>query len=395
MNTDSRERILTRPMIMAMATTFGALTSFYLLVSVVPLYAAGAGTGGGGVGLSTGAMMLSTVMVEFAVPRLLARFGCRAVIAAGLVLLGVPAIALLASAALPVVLGVSFARGAGLGILMVAGTALAADLVPAGRRGEGMGLYGVAAGVPSIAGLPLGLWISHHFGYGPVFVAGTAVALVPLLAAAGLPSTRPAPDGHDDGILRGLRVGGIARPALIFSATTLAAGVIMTFLPLAVPARAVGMVSMALLVQSIAMPLARWWAGRFGDRHGHSRLLLPGVLASAIGTAGLFWLNSPYAVIGGMALFGIGFGIAQNVTQSLMFARVPRSEFGRVSALWNLAYDGGLGVGAVGFGLVLGHTGYAAGFALTAALIFATLVPALRDLAPTARPRALSPCPAA
>ncbi|WP_347648069.1 hypothetical protein [Nonomuraea sp. B10E15] len=56
----------------------------------------------------------------------------------------------------------------------------------------------------------------------------------------------------------------------------------------------------------------------------------------------------------GAALFGAGFGAAQNVTLVLMFARSSPSASGRVSALWNLAYDGGMGVGAVGFGLVAG-----------------------------------------
>ncbi|MEU7883676.1 hypothetical protein [Microbispora bryophytorum] len=77
-----------------------------------------------------------------------------------------------------------------------------------------------------------------------------------------------------------------------------------------------------------------------------------------------------------MGLFGIGFGMAQNVTLALMFERVSASDFGRVSALWNLAYDGGLGVGAAGFGLLAGPVGYPAGFALTAGVLFAALAPA-------------------
>ncbi|WP_206061662.1 hypothetical protein [Nonomuraea basaltis] len=46
-----------------------------------------------------------------------------------------------------------------------------------------------------------------------------------------------------------------------------------------------------------------------------------------------------------------------------------RGEPSQVSALWNLAYDAGMGAGALGFG----HTGYPAGFVLVAALITVTL----------------------
>jgi MFS family permease len=165
---------------------------------------------------------------------------------------------------------------------------------------------------------------------------------------------------------------------VVFAALTLAAGVLLTFLPLAVPAGARGIAALALLVHACTMPLARWAAGRYGDRHGPAGLLVPSVLTAAAGMAGLVWLREPYTVVAGAALFGAGFGAAQNVTLALMFQRAPRSGFGRVSTLWNLAYDGGLGLGAVGFGLVAGPAGYTWGFALTAAVLFAAIVPAWR-----------------
>jgi MFS family permease len=138
-------------------------------------------------------------------------------------------------------------------------------------------------------------------------------------------------------------------------------------------------VTVALLVQAAGAPLARWWAGRYGDRHGHRRLLVPSVLVTAVGAASLVWLDNPVAVVGGMVLFGVGFGAAQNVTLSVMFERVPESQYGRVSALWSIAYDAGWGIGAVAFGAVVGSTGYAAAFGLTALVLFAALVPARRD----------------
>ena len=78
-------------------------------------------------------------------------------------------------------------------------------------------------------------------------------------------------------------------------------------------------------------------------------------------------------------VFGAGFGVAQNATLSLMYARVPESGYGTVSALWNLAYDAGMGLGAAGFGAVAAQTGYPASFTLTGVLMLAALAPALRD----------------
>ncbi|MEU7830584.1 MFS transporter [Nonomuraea sp. NPDC049129] len=371
--------LLTRPLLMTMAAAAGGLLGFYLLFATMPLYAASGGAGESGVGFTTGAMMLSTVLLELAVPWLLSRYGYRAVLALGLVLLGLPSLLLPLSAGLPLILTVALLRGGGLGILVVAGTALAAELVPTERRGEGLGLYGVAVGVPSVIGLPLGLWAAGVLGFTPVLVVGGLIPLAGLVAVLGLPALRPAAETDAAPTTGpGAKAAGTfdlrsqVRPTLIFAAVTLAVGVLVTFLPLAgSPELASG----ALLAQSLGTPLARWWAGKVGDGHGSERLLVPGVLVTAVGVALQVWSAEPVAVVAGMALFGLGFGVLQNATLALMLERGPA---GPVSALWNLAYDAGMGVGAMGFGLFIGHTGYPVGFAVTAALVAATLPLALR-----------------
>jgi MFS family permease len=368
-------RLLSRPLVLLLALSFGSLASLYLLLPVVPLYVAAGGGGDVGAGAATGVMMLSTVLAELAVPGLLARFGYRAGLALGLVLLGGGSVVMTASPALALVLAACAARGVGLAIVVVAGPVLVAELVPERRRGEALGVYGVAVGGPAIVGLPLGLWLSVRFGYETVMVAGAAPALLALAAVPGLPLRPRRAEARAEGP-GGLR--GLASLTVVFAALTLAAGVLLTFLPLAVPAGARGIAALALLVHACTMPLARWAAGRYGDRHGPAGLLVPSVLTAAAGMAGLVWLREPYTVVAGAALFGAGFGAAQNVTLALMFQRAPRSGFGRVSTLWNLAYDGGLGLGAVGFGLVAGPAGYTWGFALTAAVLFAAIVPAWR-----------------
>jgi predicted MFS family arabinose efflux permease len=367
-----RPEVLTGPVALLLLAGFGGLSSFYLLLSVVPLYAVAGGAGDLGAGLTTGALMVSTVATELVMTRLLARLGYRLTMGLGLLLLGAPAFLLLLSSALPLIVAVCLVRGAGLAIVAVTGSALIAELVRQERRGEGLGLYGVAVGVPAIVGLPLGVWLIPRVGYAPVFVAAAVAALAAVGAVAGLPVSRPA-QASRDGVLAGLRTAELVRPSLVFLAVTLASGVVATFVPLAVPAESRRLVSLALLVQAVTATLARWAAGRFGDRRGNAGLLPPAVLAAAVGMAGLIWTANPLALVVGMALFGIGFGIAQNATLTLMFERAPSSRYGTVSTMWNLAYDAGIGIGAVGFGAVAELTGYSTAFALTSALVFAAL----------------------
>jgi MFS family permease len=355
----------------------GASLSFFLLLSVVPAYAAERG-GGGAAGLATGSLMLATVLGELGTPRLVARFGYRLTLIAGLFLLGAPALVLTVSGNSAWIAAVCFVRGLGFALTIVAGVALTASLIPDERRGEGLALVGVVSGVPSLVALPLGLWLADRVGYGPVAVAGGLAALAAIVFVLGLPD-RADRSEQPLGVVRGLRTGTLLRPVLVFAATATAAGIVVTFLPLAVPSASAGVVAVALFVQTAASTLTRWLAGRHGDRHGSARLVLPGLLLSAAGVLVIAPTTNPAAVIAGTALLGAGFGITQNATLTLMYARVSAASFGTVSALWNLAYDGGMGVGAAGFGITSGLTGYPWAFALTALLMLAAVVPALRD----------------
>jgi predicted MFS family arabinose efflux permease len=370
----ARPRLLTGPLVRVFVADLGGLTGFYLLLSVVPQYA---GSGGVGAGLTTGVLMAATVAGELAVPRLVARYGYRLVLAAGLLLLGVPALLLPVSSALPAVLAVSALRGLGLAVLFVACGSLAAALVPAERRGEGLGVFGVVAGLPAVVAMPLGVWLLDRFGFVPVFLAGGLVALAGLAVLSGIPGRRPADDGDAMGIVSGLRAPALRRPSVIFAATAMGAGVVATFLPAAVPHG--DLAAGALLAHAVAATAARWWAGRLGDRHGAARLLVPGAVLSVAGLALLVAVGSPAAMFGGAVVFGAGFGMVQNASLAMLLDRVAPADYDTVTAVWSVAYDTGFGLGAVGFGVLAAGAGYPLGFAFMALVVVAAVL--------TTRPR--------
>lgn len=367
----ARRPYVTRPFLLVLAASFAGLTSFYLLLSVVPQYAADSGAGGVGAGLATGALFFATVLAELATPRLIARWGYRTAFGAGLVLLGVPALALRASTSLAAIAAVCALRGVGLALIAVVGSALAGFLPPPERRGEALGLYGVIVGAPAIVALPLGLWLVAHAGYGPTFIAGAVSALVGLAVLP--PEPAPAELEPAAGVLGALRSPGVLPPALAFLTTATASGVVVTFTPLAVPAAAAGDAAIGLLLFAAAGTVFRWWAGRQADRHPARDLLRPSVVIAALGIACLALIDRRAALLLGTTLVGAAFGVAQNASITLMFEAAPRSAYDAVSAIWNLAYDAGLGAGGAGFGVLAAHTGYPAGFVLTAALILAVL----------------------
>jgi MFS family permease len=371
---DPKDRLISLPLALTFLVEFSSLTSFFLLLSALPMLAAAGEAGSSGAGLITGSLLLGTVTAEAVAAPGIRRFGYRTMLAAGAVLLGAPAVALLPREPQTVMMGVSFVRGLGFGLCGVTTGALAATLLPAGRRGEGLGLLGIVSGVPAVLALPAGVWLAgHHLGAAVAAMAAVA-GLVPLAALRWLPGRGEA--GSARPAARTRRAPGAAlRLALIFAACTVAAGVLDSFFPLAKGVSS-DLSSAALLVQAITATLSRWQAGRHGDRYGHARLLIPGLIVAALGMTGMLWLASPALVFASMVLFGAGFGVLENATFALLLERLPEAT---ASALWNFAYDAGYGAGPAVFGLFAARTGYPAAFALTGILMLAALPAALRE----------------
>ena len=372
----SRERLVSGPLAWVFLSSFTALISFDLMLSVTPMYAAAAGAGSAGAGLVTGVLLLGTVAAELVASMAMRRFRHRTLLIAGAALMGVPALALLSAAPLPVIAAVSVVRGFGFGLCSVVMATLTAMLLPPQRRGEGLGVYGVVDSLPTVVALPGGVWLADRYGFTAVVFLTAAAALVPVAAFRWLPGTADpgtTEEPTDAGLLAGLR-----QPSAIFATTTVSAGIVAAFLPLA-PGVSGGVAALGLFAQAVASTAGRWWAGRHGDRHGQAGLLIPGLLTAAAGMIILIWVAAPVVLIGGMCLFGTGFGIIQNVTFTLMLDRVPASGYGTASAVWNLAYDAGYGAGPAVFGVFVAHAGYPAAFALTGLLVLAALVPAVRD----------------
>ena len=402
--------LVTRPFALACGAALANLTAFYLPLSVVPARAVAAGAPDGAAGLVTAALMLGGVLAECVAPRLMARFGDRAVLATGLLLLGGAALLLVPAVDVVLAVLVCGLRGLGFGFAVVVTGALVTRHVPAARRGEGLALAGVAACVPAVAALPAGVWLADACGADVVFVVAALVALVgalaPLALGRGAGSARssaatvagasesalaaavtapesaaavtesesesPAAAG---GLVALARVPVQRRSAVLFAATTVAAGIVVAYLPLAATGPAV---ALGLFVQALAATAARYCAGRWGDRHGHARLVGPGLAACGLGMVLLLGVDQPAVLLAAMAVFGTGFGVAQSATYAVMVERAPAGGDGAVSALWNLAYDLGYGMGPLAFAAVVGASGYPAAFALTGLVVLAGLRAARR-----------------
>jgi MFS family permease len=349
---------------------------YALLLPTAPLWATHGGADEGGAGLVNAVLMLATVAVQTTVPWALRRWGWRTTLVVGVLLLGLPSLALMLTDQLPWILVVSAVRGAGFAVLTVCGASAVAELVDAARRGRAIGVYGLAVAAPQLFLVPSAAWIAESLDFRVVFVVGALPALaVPFAAALGRRLDQVARDGlhADDGPrhARGKILLALALPSLVLLAVTTPGGALLTFAPQF--RHGADTAVLGLLGFTGAAALARWLVGGPADRFGPRRFIPPLLALCAAGLALCAWSLSdggPGAVVlvAGMTVVGISYGSLQNLTLVTAFAAVPDRDRSVASAVWNIGFDTGTGLGSLVVGFIAAGTSFSVGLLTTAAL---------------------------
>ena len=367
------------------AMSFAGFSGYAVLLPVAPLWAVHGGADEAGAGLVNGLLLLFTVLTQLFVPPALRRFGWGPVLTVGMILLGVPAVLYVVSDALGPVLVLSAVRGVGFGVLTVTGSAAVAQLVEPGRRGEAIGAYGLAVAFPNLVLLPAGPWVVDHVAFWPVFALG-ALPLLGVPAALRLAKiidyTPPDLLHLEDGTGEGGRAVAptepertaylrLIRPMLLLLSVTLAGGALVTFAPQMVSS---ALASLGLLLMGLVAAWSRWQVGRVADRRGAEPFIWPLVVLTGVGMAGIAWAVRDAEATGvglfllGMAVVGLCYGALQNLTLVAAFNAVSRPHYNLASAVWNVGFDAGTGLGSVAVGAIAVRSSF------TSALVVVALV---------------------
>jgi predicted MFS family arabinose efflux permease len=346
--------------------------SFCLTLASLPVYAVTGGAAASTAGVVTAVFLAVTVAFQATIPTLTARVGVGPVLVAGLLAMGLPSPFYVLDDGLAWICVLSGVRGAGFAVLTVLGATLAARVAPPERRGESVGLYGLAIAIPNLIAVPAGvaLVLDGHVGWLSWLAASPVlgVLLVPLLVRSVAPEPGPGPAGS------GRAAAGAALvPSAVLFLVTMAGGGLVTFLPIERPDGVLATV--ALLVFGATGAVTRWRSGTLSDRLGTGRLLPLALVVAAVGMvgtavglgAGAGW------VLVGAAVFGAGYGATQNLTLVAAFARAGERGTTTASAMWNASFDAGTAAGALVLGLLAAGIGLDWTYVVVAAVLAAAL----------------------
>ena len=270
-----------------------------------------------------------------------------------------------------VVLRLLFGTGVALGI--IASLTLVADLAPASRLNEGLGIFGVMPLLGIAIGPVVGESIINQWGFNAMFLTAAVFFTAGFFFLLPLRDNFTISDGGArDGFMKALRIGPVWRMAFICLCFGVAfaahGGFVAPF------AKAGSMsVSAYFASYSTAAVISRLFGGRLADRFGEKLLIPVALVIAGTGFVCLMQVTSTVGLTWTGFVAGLGHGLLFPSLIALTIRPIAVGDRGKVTGILTGGVDAGLFFGSLTMGQLGDLFGFAAIFAMAAATIFVGL----------------------
>lgn len=352
----------------------------FLLFAVLPVFVVQQLHGAESqVGLIMGAFAVSSVLCRPLSGRMVDLWSRKAGLSIGSLIYCIAPALYTRAASVPIMLGLRFFHGIGIAIYTTAGSVFVADLAPPARCGEAMGYYGMALNLAMAIGPALGVVLVDQIGFTGLFWLSASLALISLVLVQFIHDPLRAHIYADQGRLERPALFSRAAlfPGFIAMCMTMTFGAVVSFLPLFVQHYQLGNAGLFFTVYSIVVVILRPLSGRLSDRFGRAAVIIPGMVFLAVSMTILAYASSVYSLLWAAVLQGVGFGAVHPSIMALVVDRSTAHDRGPALATLMMAFDIGVGLSAIGLGLVLERTNFtvmylcAGGIALIGAIAVA------------------------
>lgn len=391
-------RLWTLPFISFVAINFFIFLGFDFLLPTLSLFLESNQFSEAEIGRIYGVFTVSAVFTRMFAARWTLRLSALRLVALGLLSCGLASASFYIAGNEALTICCRLLQGAGFGLASTLITALASQVIPLSRMGEGMGYLGLGTTVALALGPFFGIWLMEELGFLALFLCTAACYLagivvvwlmpnVDLVAQKAEQDERSGSEAVDEsGGRRQVRARGFQRPRpVLFSRLVIPQSTLMFILGTILCAP---VVYMALFCKERGLPYAghffvictigvfisRLSAGRIHDRIGHPFVIMPSGLLLGATMLMLYFAESRNLIFAASLLYGFGIGALFPSLQALALSNAPLDRRTEASASFFNAYDFGFGLGALGLGVIAGLSGSYATLYWVAALLTAVFL---------------------
>lgn len=353
-----------------LASTLLLWCSFYLVLTTLPIHIVrDLGGSSTQVGLLSALMSLVAMAVRPIAGYALDRFGRRPVHLCTLVLFAVLALAYGLPGGLMSLFVVRAVNGIPFGAATTATQTVAADVVPAKQRGEGLGYYNLAGTVAMAVVPPLALYVLERRGFVTIVVGAAALAAGALWLALPMRHARVR-DPQARLSLSVLLENRIAWLALTAIGVVFGYGAIVSFITLYAEELGLASGGWFFTVYSAGLVVARAVAGRSFDRRGPALVAALSLALLIVAYLMLGTWKTELGFLSAAAVLGVGMGSVIQAMQAMAVNVVLPERRGAANATLLGALDLGIGVGSYVLGALADAAGsYAVTYQIAAGLL--------------------------
>ncbi len=206
-----------------------------------------------------------------------------------------------------------FIHGISAGCTPTATTAFCSDIVPANKRGEAMGIVGMAGSLGMSMGPALGSEVAVAFGNDAMFIVAGCIAAIALIPALRMPESLVDAGSFKRRMLV-LKMKEVIEPAVlvqgvIMMLTVITFGALLTLVPDYCKSLGIAKNGYFFSIVTLTSLLVRVLSGKLSDRYGREVLLIWGVGLLIVANILLIRANTIPAVFVAAAVFGLSTGV--------------------------------------------------------------------------------------
>ncbi len=340
----------------------------------LPGYLEGLGGGQAEIGIIIGVISISAIVSRPTIGRLMDRRGRRPVVLGGAAINLLAVCAYLTADSLgPWIYVIRIVHGIGEAALFSVFFTIAADVIPASRRTEGIAIFGVSGLLPLSLGGLLGDIILKHWDYSALFLVAALVSLLALLLCIAIPETRPARKrlGAPTRLLDIFLTADLIPLWLLTFGFTCGLTSYFTFIKTYIGETQIGSVGLFFFSYSAAAVLCRLFFSWIPDKVGLRKMLVPMLLSLSGGILMLAYGEHAWTVAMAGVLCGLGHAYVFPIISALVVSRADDDDRGAAMTMFTALFDLGALVGAPLFGWIIEKSSYQTMF-VTAVCFVAT-----------------------
>jgi len=376
----NKERLWTKDFIVVSTTNFLIYLVFFLLMVIMASYAvdkyhATTGTGG----LVSGIFIIGILIGRLGTGRIIEDVGSRRVLVIGTLLYIITSTLYFAAINLPLLILMRFLHGFAFGVANTATGTIAAQIIPRGRHGEGIGYYSMSQILATALGPYLGIVLSQRVDFKMIFLIVSLVAAISFAISfvVSQPSYKP-PKQVQTKTVKQFQISEFLEfRAIPISIIVLIVGfgysVVLSFLSLY--SRQLCLeeaASFFFLIYAIVVIFSRPFSGRLLDARGANFVVYPCILFFSIGMLVLSQATYGITLLLSGAIIGLGYGNFLSCGQAISVKSTSPNRFGLATATYYMFLDIGFGVGPYLFGSLVPVTGYRGLYFVMAMVILST-----------------------